>query len=84
MTTERSWLGVTLVVIGAFFLIQAFGLGLPLMRHWFGFSPSILHIVGGPPPFVSGFPHYMIRSVIQTVVPLLLVGLGVYLVLRTR
>ena len=84
MTTERMWLGITLVLIGAFFLFQLMGLGLPLLRHWFGLPPSVLHVVAGTPPFISGFPHYFIRSVIQTLVPLVLVGLGAYLVLRTR
>ena len=84
MTTERMWLGVVLVAIGAYFLLQVVGMGLPLLGYWCGVTPSIHHLVGGTSPFAHGLSFYAIRSVIQTIIPLLLVGLGVYLVLRTR
>lgn len=84
MTTERLWLGVILVVIGAYLLLRVVGMGLPLMGYWFGVIPSIHHLAAGTSHFAHGFQYHLIRSVIQTIIPLMLVGMGVYLVLRTR
>jgi hypothetical protein len=82
MAADKLWVGVIMVALGAFFLMPSLDWGFSCLGHSLG-RPPVIHFGSGH-YYMSSFIRDMVTFAIRTVMPLALIGLGIFLVARSR